>query len=189
MQKNLDRILNVILVVCCICLVGIITYCFIPKSKYINGTLSVYDYAEASFTDSKGNDTDFLKLIVGKEYTFNLEIDSGYVCEFVLVNGVDIAVPYTFTAPEVCNIEFAIIVDANNELTIQPSPPVLVGWNIQVTAYGSDCSVQVDCLDCLEHSPCLVEDCINTRVLSSNTVSLENNIQQQIFLASGTVDN
>ena len=155
------------------------------EPQYVTGSLTMPANATAHFYDNN-TELDFDKMIVGNTYTFDIEVDEGYKLEFVRFNQQDITVPYTFTAPPECHFEFVTVEDTG--LTINPSQPSVVGQNVSVIAYGSDCELQIDVLNCTEHSPCIDKDCESCVFVNTATATLTASEKKQLYLPVGNTD-
>ena len=187
MQKFWNSFLNFCLIVCVLGMLAIGIYYFSVLNRN-------YDYAQFGYSNPENATVMFLEngkvlkdytpLIIGNTYTYDVKVHDGYKLERLNYNDNPITVPFEFIA---CNDMFfeCYVIKDEYSLTIRPSEPSLVGWNVKVTAIGADCMVENQALDCTVHSPCLVEDCEHLEVVQSIPDRLTANEETLIYLVAG----
>jgi hypothetical protein len=140
------------------------------QSKYVTGSLSMPLHATPYFYNENNKEVDFTKLVVGETYTFDIDVENAYKCEFILFNNHNIEVPYTFTAPESCEIQFLPVED--DGLSIQPSPPTLTGYYaIEFASINGLCDVTLLFNDCA--CGCYnIDTCVNFACFDTTSMAL-----------------
>lgn len=72
---------------------------------------------------------------------------------------------------------------------ITPGDIALVGANVTVTVFNGSCELMVEYIDCVEHSPCTIENCAGWEIKGSFTNPLLENDPVRVGYASGYVNN